>query len=125
MYRAQTIWLLLGLVLLSPAAAHAQTFTVIHSFTGNQDGAQPFDTLTLDSGNLYGTASAGGNKDSQTQCVILGCGTVFKLTRHNSAWTLNPLYIFLGGSDGAAPAGPVSFGPSGLLFGTTLAGGAI
>ena len=125
MYHAQTIRLLLWLVTLSLGAAQAQTFTVIHSFTGNQDGAQPYASLTLDSGNLYGTATAGGNRSQQTQCSLFGCGNVFRLTRHNSGWTLNPLYIFLGESDGAAPAGPVSFGPSGLLYGTTFAGGAI
>src|SRR5579871_505782 len=125
MYHAQTIRLLLWLVTLSLGAAQAQTFTVIHSFTGNQDGAQPYASLTLDSGNLYGTATAGGNRGQQTQCSLFGCGNVFKLTRHNSSWTLNPLYIFLGGSDGAAPAGPVSFGPGGLLYGTTFAGGMI
>ena len=42
-------------------AAQAQTFTVLHNFTGGRDGANPLDGLTIDrNGNLYGTASAGG-----------------------------------------------------------------
>ena len=56
------------------AAAHpatAQTFTVLHSFTGGADGSNPAAGLAMDAaGNLYGTASTGGN----------GYGTVYKLT---------------------------------------------
>lgn len=38
-------------------AAQAQTFTILHAFTGGQDGANPYAGVTLDSkGNLYGTA---------------------------------------------------------------------
>ena len=125
MYRAQILRLLLCWVTLLLSASQAQTFTVIHSFTGNNDGAQPLASLTIDSGHLYGTASAGGNRNQQTQCWRVGCGNVFKMTRHNSGWVLNPLYIFLGGSDGSSPDGPVSFGPSGLLYGSTFAGGTI
>ena len=125
MCRAQIFRLLFCLVTLSLSAAQAQTFTVIHSFTGNQDGAQPYASLTLDTGKLYGTATAGGNRNQQTQCWRVGCGNVFRLTQHNSGWVLDPLYIFQGESDGAAPAGPVNFGPSGLLYGTTFAGGVI
>lgn len=52
--------------------------TVLHSFTGGSDGAFPWAGLTMDgSGNLYGTATAGGD----AQCLPpSGCGTVFKLT---------------------------------------------
>ena len=42
-------------------AAQAQTFTVIHSFSG-PEGANPQAGLTLDgAGNLYGTSANGGN----------------------------------------------------------------
>ena len=41
--------------------AQAQTFKVIHNFTGGQDGQNPFAGVTLDkAGNLYGTAYGGG-----------------------------------------------------------------
>src|SRR5215471_3245760 len=106
-------------------AAQAQTFTVIHAFTGNQDGAGPYASLTLDAGgNIYGTTIGGGNR-SGFPCNPGGCGVVFKLSRRNSSWTLNPLYTFTGGSDGVAPAAPVSFGPGGLLYGSTIGGGAV
>ena len=45
--------------------------TVLYSFTGAPDGANPFAGLIMDKdGNLYGTTSGGGR---------LGYGTVFKL----------------------------------------------
>jgi uncharacterized repeat protein (TIGR03803 family) len=126
MHRVQSVPLaiLLGLIV-SLYSAQAQTFTVIHSFSGNQDGATPIASLTIDAGgNIYGSTLAGGDK-SQFPCLPGGCGVVFKLSRRNSSWTLNPLYSFTGGADGVAPGAPVSFGPGGLLYGSTIGGGAI
>ena len=41
--------------------ASAQTFTVLHNFTGRADGAEPSVGLTMDpTGNLYGTTLYGG-----------------------------------------------------------------
>src|SRR5580693_4534295 len=75
---------LLGLTL---AAVQAQTFTVLHTFSGGADGANPFAGLTMDhAGNLYGTASQGG----------AGYGIFCKLAHQGSGWVLNPLYQFLG-----------------------------
>ncbi len=46
--------ILVALTVVLPHAAQAQTFTVIHSFTGGGDGAQPYAGLTMDApGNLY------------------------------------------------------------------------
>jgi uncharacterized repeat protein (TIGR03803 family) len=97
-------------------SAVAQTYTVIHNFTGGQDGKQPVTGLTVDrAGNLYGTAELGGAG---------GVGTVFKLKRSGTGWTFSTLYSFLGGSDGSEPAGEVVIGPNGSIYGTTGAGGA-
>ena len=92
-------------------AAHAQTYTVIHSFSG-AEGAYPDAGLTMDkAGNFYGTASFGGTADM---------GTVFKLAHAGSGWTVLPLYSFANDGDGANPLAPVTIGPDGSLFGTTI-----
>lgn len=55
----------------------AGTLTILHSFNFSPDGAYPTGALLLDSaGNLYGTASQGGDAN----CGFFGCGTVFKIT---------------------------------------------
>ena len=96
-----------------PHYAQAQTFNVIHTFTGGGDGNQPTGILTLDSaGNLYGTTTDPG-----------GPGTVFQLKRSNGNWILHTLYTFFNSSDGFMPLGGVVFGPNGTLYGTTYEGG--
>ncbi len=98
--------------------ALAQTFTVLHDFTGGGDGAHPNAGLTSDSaGNLYGTTYG------TTQFGGVDYGTVFRLARQGSGWILAPLYTFQGGNDGAAPTAEVIFGPDGALYGTTIFGG--
>ena len=48
------------------------SYTSLHDFTGGSDGSSPYCNLVFDaSGNLYGTASAGG---------AFGSGVVFKIT---------------------------------------------
>jgi uncharacterized repeat protein (TIGR03803 family) len=108
---AMKLVVLLGLALVT---AQAQTFTVLHTFSGGEDGANPLAGLTIDrAGNLYGTASLGG----------VGYGNVFKLAHQGSGWVLNPLYQFLGLPDGFFPEARVVFGPDGTLYGTTFYGG--
>jgi len=49
------------LALLATCPAQAQTFTVLHAFTGVPDGRGPDSSLALDAtGNLYGTTGQGG-----------------------------------------------------------------
>ena len=112
--RAGTVALAVTLTLTVAASqpAQAQTFSVIHTFSGGSDGGDPAG-LTIDgAGNLYGTAVAGGT----------GYGTVYKLKPSGSKWVLNPLFSF-NSSDGDAPEAPVIFGPDGALYGTTHSGG--
>lgn len=98
--------------------ARAQTYSVIHTFTGGKDGSEPFAGLTMDrAGNLYGTAIGGGT---------YGDGTVYKLSYNGTGWIFHPLYSFAGeasGNDGAAPTGGLTIGPDGSLYGTTYSGG--
>jgi len=50
--------------------------SVLYSFTNGADGGFPFAGLITDrAGNLYGTATGGGD----TRCKPNGCGTVFKI----------------------------------------------
>ena len=54
------------------------TYTSMHDFIGGTDGSAPISNVTFDTaGNLYGTASLGGN---QTTCGNVGCGVVFQVT---------------------------------------------
>jgi uncharacterized repeat protein (TIGR03803 family) len=107
--------LICALTVIATKLAQAQTFKVIYTFTGGQDGGGPNAGLTMDrAGNLYGTASGGGAH---------GYGTVFKLAPKGSGWIFTPLYSFQGGTDGANPIARVIFGPDGSLYGTTTDGG--
>src|SRR5215472_5080228 len=111
---ALTLALSVTMHLLSSMVA-AQTYTVIHDFTGGGDGEAPYTGLTIDAaGNLYGTTVAGGNN---------GSGVIFKLKRGGSGWQLTPIYTFTGGADGASPQGRVAIAADGTLYGTTSAGG--
>lgn len=107
------------------AAAHAQTYTVLHTFTSGADGAVPYVGLVMDrGGNFYGATQYGGNVGSQ--CANgQGCGVVFKLSRAGSSWALTPIYTFQGAytNDGYAPTTRVIFGPDGALYGATYYGG--
>ena len=118
--------LLCALTLLGMTPTQAQTYSVLHNFTGGNDGATPKAGLALDrGGNLYGTTSAGGNVGSA--CHLFGqnngCGTAFRLAHSGSGWTFNPLYEFMGQTDGATPSSRVVFGPDGSLYGTAFYAG--
>ncbi len=111
--------ILFGLVVTAPA----QTFTVLHEFTGGADGSNPYSGLTMDrAGNLYGVAPFGGYQTCETQNGI-GCGTVFKLTDRGSGWVFSTLYQFTSGSGGSIPVGTPSIASDGTLYGTTDGGG--
>jgi uncharacterized repeat protein (TIGR03803 family) len=106
---------LLVATIIAVPAAQAQSFTILHTFTGYGDGGEPLAGLTMDrAGNLYGTTSQGGEAEF---------GTVFRLVHAKSGWVLYTLYSFQGGQDGANPQARVLFGPDGTLYGTTAYGG--
>jgi uncharacterized repeat protein (TIGR03803 family) len=89
--------------------------SVVHTFTGGNDGATPSGNLTFDtSGALFGTTLFGGNLQE---------GTVFKLVRSGRAWTEIVLHSFGNVDDGAEPAAGVVFDAHGNLWGTTVSGG--
>ncbi|HTU00801.1 MAG TPA: choice-of-anchor tandem repeat GloVer-containing protein [Candidatus Sulfotelmatobacter sp.] len=83
-------------------SSQAQTYTVLHNFTGGQDGGNPYAGVTLDgAGNLYGTTTTNNNG---------GPGSIYKLTHRSGGWTFATLYD-VGGF------GAVSVGPNGTLYG--------
>jgi uncharacterized repeat protein (TIGR03803 family) len=51
-------------------------YTVLHRFSGKADGANPLGVIQDAEGNLYGTASFGGDPDCYQS---VGCGTIFKV----------------------------------------------
>lgn len=101
----------------NPAAA--QTESVLYSFQGGLDGAQPVAGLIDKAGNLFGTTGFGGST---------GSGTVFELSPPSTpggSWTETVLYSFQGGTDGSLPFSALIADPAGNLYGTTLAGGSV
>src|SRR4051812_14963130 len=98
----------------------AQSFTVLHTFSSESNGAaHPFAGVVLSGTNLYGTSQGGGSS---------GVGTVFRVSTNGLHFT--NLYSF------TAPSGPKSTNSDGInpgeglivsgstLYGTASAGGA-
>jgi uncharacterized repeat protein (TIGR03803 family) len=99
--------------------SRAGTESIFYSFTGGSDGDAPSANLLRDAaGNLYGTASAGG--DTGGICEFFGCGTVFELSPNGE---VTGLYSFTGGADGAFPLSDLLMDSKGDLYSTTIAGG--
>jgi uncharacterized repeat protein (TIGR03803 family) len=106
---------------LSPLSGGGWKETVLHTFTGGLDGANPITGLIRDSaGNLYGTTYAAGDL---SRCNLHGCGTVFQLSPQAPGWNITNLQTFGGGQNGANPAGALLMDAAGNLFGTTQLGG--
>lgn len=99
-----------GVVFKIDTAGHE---TVLYTFTGGTDGANPMAGLFRDSaGNLYGTTSRGGAGLS---------GVVFKL---DNIGHYSVLYSFGTAPDGGFPLAGVVRDAAGNLYGTTNLGGA-
>ena len=100
------------------AAAHAETFKVLHNFgVSAGDGNLPSGPLLKDSaGNLYGMTSVGGAHN---------LGTIYRLSPTSTGgFKETILYSFKGGlTSGAVPQGPLLRDSAGNLYGVTNAGG--
>jgi uncharacterized repeat protein (TIGR03803 family) len=92
--------------------AGSGTVTTLASFNG-VDGANPFGDLIIDSsGNLFGTAFAGGANNA---------GTIFEVAAGST--TITTLASF-NGTDGSGPQAALVMDGSGNLYGTASGGGA-
>lgn len=103
------------LAVVSSATLDAQTYEVIHNFSGATDGAGPTGPLTLDAvtGFLYGTTY--GRQYSLY-------GTVYVIKQPDGAAPLTTLFKFSEGTEGAYPWGVV-LGPDRALYGFAHGGG--
>lgn len=103
--------------------------SLLHTFTGGADGANPLSRVVFGPGGLlYGTASAGGNPT----CVfegLTGCGTIFALQPPaficrsiSCPWTESVIHTFVE-SDGWQPNGDLIFDAANNMYGIASDGG--
>ena len=94
------------------------TQSVIHYFSGGNDGSGPGSGLTFDRyGHLYGMTPTGG---------AYGLGVIYQLRlQTNGTWKLGVLHAFTGGADGSSgSAGRLILDRAQNLYGVTTVGGA-
>lgn len=102
-------------------ATHAQTFSVIYSFTNSPKAGDATSSLILDNDTLYGTTYNGGTSSN---------GTVFKVNTDGSGYTVLKNFSALSSSypytnsDGAWPSASLVLSGN-TLYGTTQNGGSL
>ena len=80
---------------------YAQSYQVLHPFTGGSDGGDAYGSLARAAdGSLFGTTMYGGGCKS----FNLGCGVVFRIGTEGKE---SVLYAFQGESDGSDPNGVI------------------
>ena len=100
-----------GTVYKLDAAGH---LSVLHTFTGGEDGAGPSGGLIMDThGNLYGGTAGGGHYSK---------GTVYEISASGNEQVLHSFKGFP--DDGDSPIGEIVMDDVGNIFGTTSTGGA-
>jgi uncharacterized repeat protein (TIGR03803 family) len=105
----------LGTAFMLTPAGHRYSETVLHGFAG-PDGANPIAGLAAGpGGELDGTTTAGGGGNA---------GVMFALVPAPSGAYAETVDWTFGGVSGAQPSAPLATLASGLLAGTTAAGGA-
>jgi len=118
----------IAITVVALSALQAQTFQVLHDFTGGQDGGHPFSGVSMDAaGTLYGITGAGGYQGNNCNNInqYRGCGVAYKLARQGSGWLFRPLYQFQGSPDGGESFTRLIPGPDGAIYGATFSGGPV
>lgn len=92
------------------------TQSVIHAFTGGDDGSGPGSRVTVDAnGDVYGMTPTGG---------AYGLGTIYRLHQeHDGTWNLTVIHAFTGGPDGSSGSAGRMVLRGGHLFGAATTGG--
>jgi len=97
---------------ITPAGA----LTTLHTF-GPDEGAAPSALIQAADGNLYGTAAEGGPPNNPE-------GTIYQITPSGALAVLYGFCAQPNCTDGANPNAGLVQGSNGILYGTTLGGGA-
>ena len=93
------------------------TQSVIHAFTGGEDGSGPGSRVAVDvHGNLYGMTPTGGSN---------GVGTIYAMhPRTNGTWDFRVIHTFTGGADGSSGSAGKMVVRNGKIYGAATTGGA-
>src|SRR6266704_2437178 len=93
------------------------TQTVIHAFTGGDDGSGPGARVAVDPhGNVYGMTPTGG---------AFGLGTIYQLhPGANGNYSFKVIHSFTGGADGSSGSAGKMVLRNGHLYGAATTGGA-
>ena len=90
--------------------------TILHTFTGSGDGANPLGGLAIDAtGALYGASIQGGS---------FGYGNVYKFSHVSGRWNQTLLHEFTNGTDGREPVLGLVLDWKGNVYGLANGGGA-
>jgi uncharacterized repeat protein (TIGR03803 family) len=96
--------------------------SLLYSFTGGTDGGQPQGVLFDYAGNIYGTASNGGNViacEASFPGFSPACGVIFKIDVLGNQTVLHSFT----GPDGVSPNSALVSDPAGNVYGSTQQGG--
>ncbi len=102
---------------LTPSSSGFWNVDVLHTFSGYEDGGQPWAAPIFDqTGNLYGTAMLGPIDPGQD-------GMVYQLTPSNGVWQETIFPGFASRKDGVETGAELVFDKAGNLYSTTQWGG--
>jgi hypothetical protein len=100
------------------------TETILHRFTGGDDGATPGSPPIFSGRTLYGTAATGGGHPSCGGAPINpGCGIVYKLVPEHSRYKFSVIHSFGGEPNDAANAFAGLVESHGVFYGVGQYGG--